>query len=64
MRNLPPLAVYDLTGTVYRSRAGATDNRQFVVGFVGRHGDQLVKADGRWRIESRELVSSVPPATR
>jgi hypothetical protein len=29
---------------------------------MGRYEDVLVKIDGRWYIESRKLVSFIPPA--
>ena len=32
---------------------------QFIVGFMGRYEDVLVKRDGRWYIQSRKLVSFV-----
>ena len=38
------------------------DNGQFVVGFMGRYDDELVKVDGHWLINSRKLVSFIPPA--
>jgi uncharacterized protein (TIGR02246 family) len=38
------------------------DNGQFVVGFMGRYEDVLVKVDGQWLIKSRKLVSFIPPA--
>jgi len=37
------------------------DNGQFVVGFMGRYDDALVKVDGRWFIKSRKLESFIPP---
>jgi uncharacterized protein (TIGR02246 family) len=33
------------------------DDGQFVVGFMGRYEDVIVKRDGRWQIQSRRLVS-------
>jgi hypothetical protein len=61
---------YDVVGTVYKGRAAKSyaqtvrlaDNNQFVVGFMGGYEDVLVKIDGRWYIESRKLVSFIPPA--
>jgi uncharacterized protein (TIGR02246 family) len=46
----------------YAQTVRAADNGQFLVGFMGRYEDELVKVDGRWRIKSRKLVSFVPPA--
>jgi uncharacterized protein (TIGR02246 family) len=46
----------------YAETVRAADNGQFVVGFMGRYEDVLVKIDGRWLIKSRKLVSFVPPA--
>jgi hypothetical protein len=46
----------------YAQTVRAADNGQFVVGFMGRYEDVLVKVDGRWLIKSRKLVSFVPPA--
>ena len=46
----------------YAQTVRAADNGQFLVGFMGRYEDELVKTDGRWRIRSRKLVSFVPPS--
>jgi uncharacterized protein (TIGR02246 family) len=46
----------------YAQTVRAADNGQFIVGFMGRYEDELVKIDGRWLIASRKLVSFVPPA--
>jgi uncharacterized protein (TIGR02246 family) len=46
----------------YAQTVRAADNGQFIVGFMGRYEDVLVKVDGRWLIKSRKLVSFVPPA--
>lgn len=35
------------------------ENGQFIVGFMGRYEDGLVKRDGRWFIQSRKLASFV-----
>jgi len=44
----------------YAQTVRAAENGQFVVGFMGRYEDVLVKRDGRWLIQSRKLVSFVP----
>jgi uncharacterized protein (TIGR02246 family) len=46
----------------YAQTVRAADNGEFVVGFMGRYEDVLVKVDGRWLIKSRKLISFVPPA--
>lgn len=46
----------------YAQTVRLADNGQFVVGFMGRYEDVLVKVDGRWLIKSRKLVSFIPPA--
>jgi uncharacterized protein (TIGR02246 family) len=43
----------------YAQTVRAAENGQFVVGFMGRYEDVLVKRDGRWLIQSRKLVSFV-----
>jgi hypothetical protein len=43
----------------YAQTVRAADGGQFVVGFMGRYEDELVKRDGRWYIKSRKLVSFV-----
>jgi uncharacterized protein (TIGR02246 family) len=46
----------------YAQTVRLADNGQFVVGFMGRYEDALVKVDGHWLIQSRKLVSFIPPA--
>ena len=43
----------------YAQTVRAADNGQFVVGFMGRYEDVLVKVDGHWLIQQRKLVSFV-----
>jgi uncharacterized protein (TIGR02246 family) len=43
----------------YAQTVRAGDDGRFVVGFMGRYEDVLVKRDGRWMIQSRKLVSFV-----
>jgi uncharacterized protein (TIGR02246 family) len=43
----------------YAQTVRAAENGQFVVGFMGRYEDVLVKRDGRWVIQTRKLVSFV-----
>jgi uncharacterized protein (TIGR02246 family) len=43
----------------YAQTVRAAEGGQFVVGFMGRYEDVLVKRDGRWYIQSRKLVSFV-----
>lgn len=43
----------------YAQTVRAAEDGQFVVGFMGRYEDELVKRDGRWYIRSRKLVSFV-----
>jgi len=45
--------------TSYAQTVRAADNGQFVVGFMGRYEDVIVRRDGRWQILSRKLVSFV-----
>jgi uncharacterized protein (TIGR02246 family) len=59
------IEILDATNARHQSYAQtvrAADNGQFIVGFMGRYEDVLVKANGRWFIKSRKLVSFVPPA--
>jgi uncharacterized protein (TIGR02246 family) len=59
------IQVLDATNARHQSYAQTVrlaDNGQFVVGFMGRYEDVLVKVDGRWLIKSRKLVSFIPPA--
>ena len=46
----------------YAQTVRLADNNQFVVGFMGRYDDALVKVDGHWLIKSRKLESFIPPA--
>lgn len=43
----------------YAQTVRAAEGGQFIVGFMGRYEDQLVKRDGRWYIQARKLVSFV-----
>ena len=43
----------------YAQTVRAAEDGQFVVGFMGRYEDDIVKRDGRWQIQSRKLVSFV-----
>jgi len=43
----------------YAQTVRAAEGGQFIVGFMGRYEDYLVKQDGRWYIQSRKLVSFV-----
>lgn len=43
----------------YAQTVRAAEGGAFVVGFMGRYEDELVKRDGRWYIQSRKLVSFV-----
>jgi uncharacterized protein (TIGR02246 family) len=43
----------------YAQTLRAGDDGRFVIGFMGRYEDELVKRDGRWVIQSRKLVSFV-----
>ena len=59
------IEILDATNARHQSYAQtvrATDNGQFIVGFMGRYEDVLVKVDGHWLIQVRKLVSFVPPA--
>jgi uncharacterized protein (TIGR02246 family) len=59
------IEILDATNARHQSYAQtvrAADNGQFIVGFMGRYEDVLVRIDGRWFIKSRKLVSFVPPA--
>ncbi len=59
------IEILDATNARHQSYAQTVrlaDNGQFVVGFMGRYEDVLVKVDGRWFIKSRKLVSFIPPA--
>jgi uncharacterized protein (TIGR02246 family) len=59
------IEILDATNARHQSYAQTVrlaDNGQFVVGFMGRYEDVLVKVDGRWYIKSRKLVSFIPPA--
>jgi SnoaL-like protein len=43
----------------YAQTVRAAEGGQFIVGFMGRYDDELVKQGGRWYIQSRKLVSFV-----
>ena len=43
----------------YAQTVRAAEGGQFIVGFMGRYEDVLVKRDGRWYIQARKLVSFV-----
>lgn len=43
----------------YAQTVRAAEGGAFVVGFMGRYEDELVKRDERWYIQSRKLVSFV-----
>jgi uncharacterized protein (TIGR02246 family) len=43
----------------YAQTVRAAEGGEFIVGFMGRYEDMLVKRDGRWYIQSRKLVSFV-----
>jgi hypothetical protein len=43
----------------YAQTVRAAEGGQFIVGFMGRYEDELVKRDGHWYIQSRKLVSFV-----
>jgi uncharacterized protein (TIGR02246 family) len=43
--------------TSYAQTVRLSDDGQFVVGFMGRYEDVIVKRGGRWQILSRKLVS-------
>ena len=43
----------------YAQTVRAAEGGQFIVGFMGRYEDELVKRNGRWYIQSRKLVSFV-----
>ena len=45
--------------TSYAQTVRAAEGGQFIVGFMGRYEDVIVKRDGRWQIQSRKLVSFV-----
>jgi 3-phenylpropionate/cinnamic acid dioxygenase small subunit len=63
----PSLEILDATHARHRCYAQtvrAAAEGGFVVGFMGRYEDELVKVDGHWLIQSRKLVSFVPPAAR
>ena len=59
------IEILDATNARHQSYAQTVrlaDNNQFVVGFMGRYEDVLVKVDGHWFIKSRKLISFIPPA--
>ena len=43
----------------YAQTVRAAEGGQFIVGFMGRYEDEIVKRDGRWQIADRKLVSFV-----
>src|SRR5688572_5766965 len=43
----------------YAQTVRAAEGGQFIVGFMGRYEDELVKRGGRWYIQARKLVSFV-----
>jgi len=45
--------------TSYAQTVRAAEGGQFIVGFMGRYEDVIVKRDGRWQIQTRKLVSFV-----
>lgn len=45
--------------TSYAQTVRAAEGGQFIVGFMGRYEDVIVRRDGRWQILSRKLVSFV-----
>jgi uncharacterized protein (TIGR02246 family) len=45
--------------TSYAQTVRAAEGGQFIVGFMGRYEDVIVKRDGKWQILSRKLVSFV-----
>lgn len=56
------IEVIDATNARHHSYAQtvrAAEGGQFIVGFMGRYEDVLVKDDGRWYIQTRKLVSFV-----
>jgi uncharacterized protein (TIGR02246 family) len=56
------IEILDATNARHQSYAQtvrAAEGGQFIVGFMGRYEDALVKRDGRWYIQSRKLVSFV-----
>jgi uncharacterized protein (TIGR02246 family) len=56
------IEIVDATNARHRSYAQtvrAAEGGQFIVGFMGRYEDVLVKRDGRWYIQHRKLVSFV-----
>jgi hypothetical protein len=56
------IEIVDASNARHRSYAQtvrAAEGGQFIVGFMGRYEDVLVKRDGRWYIQHRKLVSFV-----
>jgi uncharacterized protein (TIGR02246 family) len=45
--------------TSYAQTVRAAAGGEFIVGFMGRYEDVIVKRDGRWQISSRKLISFV-----
>jgi hypothetical protein len=52
-------ALDTLDADSYAQTVRAAENGQFIVGFMGRNDDVIVKRDGRWQILNRKLVSFV-----
>jgi uncharacterized protein (TIGR02246 family) len=53
------LSANEARHTSYAQTVRAAEGGQFIVGFMGRYEDVIVKRDGRWQIQSRKLVSFV-----
>jgi uncharacterized protein (TIGR02246 family) len=53
------ISASEATHTSYAQTVRAAEGGQFIVGFMGRYEDIIVKRDGRWQILSRKLVSFV-----
>jgi uncharacterized protein (TIGR02246 family) len=56
------IEIIDATNARHQSYAQtvrSAEGGQFIVGFMGRYEDVLVKRDARWYIQSRKLVSFV-----
>lgn len=53
------LSATEARHTSYAQTVRAAEGGQFIVGFMGRYEDRIVKRDGRWQIQSRKLISFV-----
>ena len=56
------IEILDATNARHQSYAQTVrtaEGGQFIVGFMGRYEDVLVKRDGRWYVQHRKLVSFV-----